>query len=98
MLLVRKRALPEQELESWETTRTTAQPLTPESGLVLVAIKTIPTHVEMMVHGEIMEPRGPKPWDTFWFSRVELSRFVYNRPKETAEFQADWYITLQQSY
>ena len=36
-----------QELASLVTNKTTAIPVTPESGLVLVDIPTTPTHVEM---------------------------------------------------
>ena len=45
MLFALTLALPEQELVSLVTTKTLATPVTPESGLVLQDILTIPTRV-----------------------------------------------------
>ena len=44
----------------------------PESALVLVDTLMTPTRVETM--DTIMEKQRSKPWDTSWFSRVELTR------------------------
>ena len=72
MLPVAVRASPKQESVSLETTRKIAHPLTLESALVLEGTMMIPTRVEIM--DTTMEKQGSKPWDTSWFSRVELTR------------------------
>ena len=72
MLPVAVRATPKQESVSLETTRGIVHQLTPESALVLEGVVMTPTRVEIM--DTIMEKQRLKPWDTSWFSRVELTR------------------------
>ena len=59
-------AFPEQELVSLRTTKTIATPVTPESGLVLQDILTIPTRVETQLDllGLTMGAKTSKLWAT----------------------------------
>ena len=71
-LPVALRTTPKQESVSLETTRGIVHQLTPESALVLEGVVMTPTRVEIM--DTTMEKQRLKPWDTSWFSRVELTR------------------------
>ena len=59
-------ALPEQELVTLQTAKTIAAAVTPESGLVLQDILTIPTRVETQLDlgGSTMGAKTSKPWAT----------------------------------
>ena len=65
-----------QESVSSEMTRETAGPVTPESVLELEEQVMTPTRAETTLRTDIhriMERRTSRPWDTSWFSRVELT-------------------------
>ena len=71
MLPVALRALPGQESVSLQTSRKIVERVIPESALVLVDTVMIPTRVEIM---DTTAKQRSKPWNTSWFSRVELTR------------------------
>ena len=65
MLYALTLALPEQELVSLGTTKTLATAVTPESGLVLQDILTIPTRVETQLRqAQTMATDTLKLWAT----------------------------------
>ena len=71
----KKNPIQKQELVLLETTKRIVQVVTPQSGLVLEGIMMTPTRVETRLHSrQIIETRISKPWDTSWFSKVELNR------------------------
>ena len=60
-------AVPEQELVTLRTTKTIVAAVTPDSGLVLQEILTIPTRVETQqdLVGMTMEAKTSKLWATY---------------------------------
>ena len=57
--------VPEQELVSLVTNKTTAYPVTPELGLLLEELMMTPTRVETRLYmEETMGTSTSKPWDT----------------------------------
>ena len=69
MLLVAALAILKQELVSLVTMKTTAQPVSPEWGLVLEDCLVIPLRVETWQIMEIMETSIYGQWDISWFNK-----------------------------
>lgn len=75
MLLVAALAILKQELVSLVTTKTTAQPVSPEWGLVLEDYQVTPSRVGTWQIMEIMETSIYGQWDISWFNNRELKFF-----------------------
>ena len=72
MLWVREVTFLRRESVSWVTTKMTATPVIPESGLVQEDTLMTPTRVETKQRTHrIMETNTSKPLDIFWFSEKE---------------------------
>ena len=69
--------LPKEGLDSFATIKTTAIPVTPESGLVLEDTMMTVTRVETKLHlVAIMGTRSSRPWSTSWYNKVKDVFFV----------------------
>ena len=88
MLFVATR-LQKQGSVSLATTKMTASPVIPESGLVQEGDMMTLTRVETRQSTyEIMETYTSKPWDTFWYTdRAIFKQATFEAMSDVASFQ-----------